>query len=105
MQDATLEIEPPFHIPESTVARWLAIDATKPLSIPITRNDIDHLFFAIDSIAIAQADLQKALIDYSNGKLDDANESSARAARKIQQSKNRLRVFMNAMMVSAGVIT
>ena len=93
----------PFNIPPATVARWLALPSDRPLEAPLTRADLDNLFFAIDFNQKAIFSVQKALIDYTNGQLDEANNASSVASVQLAESANRLRIFMNAIMASATV--
>lgn len=94
---------PAFNIPAATIQRWNALDATKPVAVPFTRADIDNLFFAIDYVTRGTVSVQKALIDYTNGRIDDANAANALATLNLAESSNRLRLFMNALMASAEI--
>jgi len=94
-----------FDIPAATVKRWNDFPANAPLVLTLTRTDIDHLFFAIDENIRATQSLQKAIIDYSNGELPNANQANADAQQRLGVSANRLRLFMNAVMVSAELET
>ena len=94
-----------FDIPHTLVKKWNGFDQTKPLDVPLTRQDIDNLFFAIDENTRATSALQKAIVDFSNGKLDEANASNIEATTRLGLSANRLRLFMNAIMAGADLIT
>ena len=92
-----------FNIPEAIVRQWLALPSGRPLTLTITRTDVDALFHAIDESIGATSQLQKSLIDYTHGRVDEANEASALVTQKLIAASNQLRAFMNAVMAGAVV--
>lgn len=85
--------------------RWNDFSPTAPLTITLSKQDLDNLFFAIDENTRATVALQKALIDYTNGNLDEANKANLESTHRVGLSSNRLRLFMNAVMVGAELET
>ena len=101
--DTSTTAPTPFNIPAATVQRWVNVPNGQPLNAPLTRADLDNLFFSIDLNIKATFNLQQSLIHYTNGRLDEANQASALAGTNLAEASNRLRVFMNAIMASAEV--
>lgn len=65
----------------------------------LTKADWDNIFFCLDHAIRASAELQNALIAYSNGSLDDANAHSWEASRRQIEAQNKLRQIMTSVMV------
>ena len=93
---------PSLHsMPKATIDQWVQIPADEYVSINITRNDIDNLYFSISNLITSQDALQEALIAYSNGELEQANEKMDSSRRYAIESMNSLRGLMAALMSSA----
>ena len=103
MTDEPLNHTPPiFNIPPTIIEGWLKIPPSDPITITLTRQDMDNLFFTINSLVSANAALQQCLISYSNGKLEEANRHMAESQRANIESLNSLRYLFNALMSSAS---
>lgn len=96
---------PAFEIPAATVQQWKALDRNKPLTLPITAAEIENLFLAIDSNGRATFALQRALVEWTNGRQEAANAANDEATAHLLASANGLRFFLNAIMTSAVVTT
>lgn len=90
-----------FIIPQGAVERWLAIPERGKIEAPLTRQDLDNLFFSITNISRAMVKLQSCLLLYSQGKLDEANEAMAESQKFNIHGDNNIRMFMNAVMAAA----
>ena len=85
-------------IPDPLLAQWIEIPTSDALTVNVTRNDIDQLFFAINNLISAQHALQELLVFYSNGNLDEANDNMDRARRWSIESTNSLRSFFSGII-------
>lgn len=98
MNDAT---SPPYTIPRATIDRWLALPPDGYLAVRMTRRDLDHFFQSFDKLLFAQAQFQQAMIVWTNGQTDVANNLSENANRSLEAAQNNFRQFFGALMASA----
>lgn len=81
--------------------QWTQIPLEADVEVAITKGDLDNLYFAINHLNMSQASMQEALIKYSNGELDDANQFMDASRRSNIESLNALRGLFTALMSSA----
>lgn len=92
-----------FSIPATQISKWTSIRPEAPVTLTLTRGDVDNLFFAISKSAQAISSLQACLILYSQGKMEEANHVLAQSQRNNVESDNHMRMFMNAVMSGVSV--
>jgi hypothetical protein len=90
-----------FTIPAQLIEQWGQIPQTDTILSPLTRQDIDHLLVGLLRSLDAQTAIDRALTEWSNGKLDDANSAIATARRLNIDSQNHIRQLATAIMASA----
>jgi hypothetical protein len=65
-----------IHFSEDLLKEWVSIPGDQPIFIgPLTRDDLDHFLFSTAVMAQAMAHMRTALIHYSNGRTEAANNS------------------------------
>lgn len=89
----------PINVPPQVIERWLALSAGTVVDRSLTKADWDNIFFCLDHAIRASAELQSALIAYSNGSLDEANSHAWEASRRQVEAQNKLRQIMTSVMV------
>lgn len=90
------------NIPVQAVEAWSQLPPTTYVTAPLSRADIDNLFFSINRVIESQSETQQCLVEYSTGRLTEANQHMWEARRKLIEAQNNLRQFMTAVMVSAS---
>ncbi len=93
-----------FEIPAAIVNHWVSLPSTTALHMTFTRQDWDHLFFALDYALTSIAAMDRCIVHYSNGEIDQANNEMWDTRRRVIEGHNRLRQFMTGLMASAGTI-
>lgn len=89
------------NIPKSLIDQWVEIPITEEVHVSLTRADLDGLFFTINNIVTSQAQVQEALVRYSNGDLDGANEQMDLSRRTNIEALNALRGLYTSLFASA----
>lgn len=90
-----------FGIPAALVEDWLAIPHAAPVSPQLRRGDLDQFYSSISRCIDAQYTFQDCMIDFTNGRLDDANAKLRTSQRKLIEAQNALRQLMASIMASA----
>ncbi|MBI5128143.1 MAG: hypothetical protein HZA66_01755 [Rhodopseudomonas palustris] len=95
--------QPPeiFSIPSALVEQWGEIPQNERLQFPLTRQDVDHLLLGLLRSLEAQATLERIVVDWSNGRLEQANLSLAEFRRQNVDAQNNIRQLVSAVMASA----
>ena len=88
-------------IPYQLVEGWLNIPAYEYVNLHLTRGDFDRLYGSLNKAFLAQSTFQQSMIDYSNGRLADANKAMNEAQRQLIEGQNDLRQLFSAIMASA----
>jgi hypothetical protein len=70
VQSLPYEDRADFVIPESSINRWLAIEADTSLALSLTRDDLDRFFFMHMQIGAALNHFQQAVTELSNGEVE-----------------------------------
>jgi hypothetical protein len=81
--------------------QWGEILPTDRLSFPLTRQDIDHLLTGLLRMTDAQVMLDRTLVEWSNGRVDEANRVIFEFRRLNIEAQNNLRQFIASVMASA----
>jgi len=89
-----------FNIPTQLIEKWIGLPPSTYISARLTRRDIDHLFFSINKSLQAQSLTQQCLIDWTNGRINDANVSLHESKRLLIDSGNDLRQFFTGILAS-----
>jgi hypothetical protein len=90
-----------FTFPTQLLEQWMAIPSNERLTVDLTRQDFDHLLFGLLRSADATAKLQFVLVDWSHGKVQQANEKLIEFQRLHVDGVNNIRQFFTAVMISA----
>lgn len=89
-----------YEFPLASLQKWAAMPASAQLGSPITKGDVDNLFFALDHIIGAQVAMQTSLIAYTQGDLDSANGHVWETSRRLIEGQNKLRQFVTGIMTA-----
>lgn len=90
-----------FSIPVALIDKWVGLRADQKVEIPLSRGDLDHLFFSVTNLAKGIAALQACLILYSQGKIEDADKALQESQKLVVRGDNEMKMFMNALMAGA----
>lgn len=106
MNDEPKPIELPaapdyFTIPSALVEQWGEIPGDSKLNFPLTRQDIDHLLLGLLRSLEAQGALERVIVDWSNGRVEEANKTLAEFRRLNVDAQNNIRQLVAAIMASA----
>jgi hypothetical protein len=91
----------PFQFNYQLLEQWLAIPAHETVQAPLTRQDIDHLIFALSRSAEAQSALEAVLTHWSNGRVQEANTKLLDFRRLNLEFLNNTRQFFSGLMIAA----
>jgi hypothetical protein len=83
------------------IERWLKIPGAERVSLDLTRQDIDHLVLGLLRISEAQSKIEAVLVEWSNGRIDQANAALHEFRRLNIESQNNIRQLVTALMASA----
>jgi len=89
------------NFPEDVLQKWVTLPADMPISVPLTRQDIDNLLFALLRNNDAHLAIDHAIVRWSNGEMDEANSSLVEFRKFTAQSQNHTRRFFAAIMAQA----
>ncbi len=90
-------------VPQALIDRWYGLDSTAYLTLKLTRQDLDLLFAAIDKTLVSQEHFRQAMMSWTSGDVDLANERNHLAAHTSIEARNALRGLFSAIMASAEV--
>jgi hypothetical protein len=90
-----------FSIPPALIEKWVGLRSDQKVEIPLSRGDLDHLFFAVNNLAKSIGKLQSCLVLYSQGNLEEANTAMQESQKLVVRGDNEMRMFMNALMAGA----
>lgn len=90
-----------FTIPSALIEQWGAIPSDNKLNFPLTRQDIDHLLLGLLRSLEAQGSLERVVIDWSNGRVEEANKTLGEFRRLNIDAQNNIRQLVAAIMASA----
>lgn len=91
----------PWAFPPELLAHWVNIPEDQEMTFAITRRIIDHLFFSLNHMTLAQAHLDVALIAYSNGDLDTANQRLLAGRENTVDALDNARKMLSEIMSKA----
>ena len=92
---------PTTSIPPELVQQWLATPENTPISINLSRSDLDFLFSAIDQANYAIVNIQNLLVELTNGRMDEANKRLVDSRHATAHSSNALRALYTSIMVKS----
>lgn len=90
-----------FSIPTQLIEQWLKIPSAERVSLDLTRQDVDHLILGLLRICEAQSKIEAALVEWSHGRIDQANVALHEFRRFNIESQNNIRQLVTAIMASA----
>jgi len=90
-----------YTIPVQILEQWYEIPLSDKIAAPLTRQDIDHLLIGLLRMVDAQGKLDKAVTDWSNGRIDDANAAIFESRRLNLDAQNHIRQLATALMAAA----
>ncbi|SNS38283.1 hypothetical protein SAMN05216374_1070 [Tardiphaga sp. OK246] len=90
-----------FTIPAALIEQWGDIPTDARLNFPLTRQEIDHLLLGLLRSLEAQASLESIVVDWSNGRVDAANDTLTEFRRQNADAQNNVRQLAAAIMASA----
>ena len=91
----------PIVIPQQLLDQWFSVPNHEYLNISLTRNDLDQLFALLDGIIRNQRILSQLIVDWSHGRLDEANKALRDSRFTAAQAANDLQTWFIALMSSA----
>jgi hypothetical protein len=100
---ASQAVPPPpeyFLIPEQLLAAWYSRPSHTVLQAPITQAQIDHLFFSLTSALNAVQATNQVMVEWSNGRVDEANKILAESRRHIIEGLNEARRFFARIIIA-----
>jgi hypothetical protein len=86
--------------PYQLLDQWLAVPDHEVIAAKLTKQDINHLLFALLRGNEAQVALQRTLVSWSTGKTDEANAHLVEFQRLNVDSQNNVRQFFTGLMIS-----
>jgi hypothetical protein len=96
-----LELPAVYMIPDDVLTKWVNTAPEHPLTIPITKAEIDNLYFAIFRSVGSITELAQALQAFSHGQTAEANKHFADAAATSREAENRIKQFFTAIITRA----
>ena len=90
-----------YVIPDQAITEWAALPPQAIATTALTKQQVDHLFFAINKIILSQDWLQACLIHTSNGRTEEGNSALNLSKSELIEAQNRLRQFMTEVMLTA----
>lgn len=92
---------PVFEIPPEALTKWDRLDPQRPLLVPLTRADLDQLFWGLRNSVIAQLALAAAVQSLSQGKTPEAEEEFTRFQGLARNSYSLFNTFIAQVMDTA----
>jgi hypothetical protein len=89
-----------FTIPQALMEHWGEIPPTEHLNFSLTRQEIDHLLTGILRTTDAQVMLDRTFVEWSNGRIDEANRVLTEFRRFNILAQNNIRQFIASIMAS-----
>lgn len=90
-----------YNFPEDLLKRWIEIPADEPLIVgPLTKSDLDNLLFSTGDLVRAIGYLRGALVFYSVGNLEAANNSLQSCLNAATDAETRNRLLYKSIMES-----
>lgn len=80
------------------IDQWIQTPGGTELTAPITKDDLDNLYFAINELTKATHETQQSLIHLSNNQLNSANEAMHKAQFSTAESANTLNRFFEGIV-------
>jgi hypothetical protein len=90
-----------FTIPFSLIEQWGEIPQNERLQFLLTRQDIDHFMIGLIRALEAQTTLERMVVEWSQGKIEDANKTLAEFRRHNVDAQNNIRQLASAIMASS----
>lgn len=93
----------PHVIKQELIDHWISIPSDRPLGVPITRRDIDNLYFSIQKLVVALAFLRTA-DPHASPTLgdDDVKRLLDQSYEYAQQSMNHAAFFIEGLMIATA---
>jgi len=93
---------PPFwEFPEDLLAKWIAVPVETPITVVLTKQDIDNLLLGLLRGGDAHMALSEALAQWTQGNVDVARQMFAAARLNTVERQNRIRHFFSSIMLQA----
>lgn len=90
-----------YMFPRALLERWLAIPPGEYVDTRVTRHDIDQLLLGLMKVFEAQEALDRVVVAWSNGQVQEANAALEQARRIRITGQNEVRYFFASLMFSA----
>lgn len=85
-------------VPSALIEQWIDMPGDGPLGAALTKDDLDNLYIAINSLTKAVYETQKSLSYLSNNNLDFADDAIHKAQFNTVQSTNALTRFLEGII-------
>jgi hypothetical protein len=93
----------PYTIPAALLEQWGEIPPLERVAIPpLTRQDIDHLLTGLLRTIDTQVLLDRTIVEWSNGRLEEANQAINEVRRLNLDAQNSIRQFITAVMATVA---
>ncbi|MGJ5149818.1 hypothetical protein [Bradyrhizobium sp. HKCCYLR1023] len=93
----------PYTIPHALLQQWGQIPPDELLTIPLARQDIDHLLTGLLRLADGQVFQDRALVEWSNGRIEEANRAIGDFRRTNLEAQNSIRQFVASVMATVAM--
>lgn len=93
------------QIPPEAIARWTALPEETPLTLALTRGDLDNLLLALRTLAIGQSELVAAIAAHTNQDHGACLDSMMRAGDLSRSAFGRINALVGAIMAGAEPAT
>ena len=90
-----------FEIPTQLIEEWIQVPSNQYIEPSITRRDLDRLLFSFNKLSQAQAELHQGLIEWSHGRIAEANAVLHNSNRLNIEAQNEFRQFFMALVISS----
>ena len=85
-------------MPSSLLSAWIKLPPGEVLSFPMTKEIIDHLFFAVDNLVHAHDNTESAVAAYVTGDVPGGHKYLDAGRRRMIEGQNNLRQFLIAII-------
>ena len=93
--------EPQRYIPDESIRRWVELDESADIEIPIKREDIDNLYFCLRSMQDSIVGFQLSMSAWTKGNTEAANAYYRGCISANSRAANRVASFMQGIMDKA----
>ena len=85
-------------IPEDVLQRWSALPSGQLITVQITKQDLDNLFFSISNVHMSLDSTNRAFVSWSNKQMIEAQTGLENSRRGLVAGLNSLRFFFEAVI-------